>query len=55
MLGIFFTVIGFFVVGLGLGLDGFDDPTVGKELRMRFVAMGILMLLLGLVIAVFTL
>jgi hypothetical protein len=56
MLGVFFIVIGFFIIGLGFGLEGFeDDPSSAKQLQMKFISTGLLIFLVGLVIAVFTL
>jgi len=55
MLGIFFVVMGFMIAGVGLGLEGFDDPNAGREIKRRFILMGCTLAFVGLVIAVFTL
>ena len=55
MLGIFFVIMGFMIAGVGLGLEGFDDPKAGREIKRWFILIGFTLSFVGFVLAVFTL
>jgi hypothetical protein len=55
MLGIFFIPIGFLIAALGMGLEGFDDPNAGREVKKRFILIGLTISVLGIILTFFTL
>jgi uncharacterized membrane protein len=54
MLGIFFIPIGFLIAALGMGLEGFDNPKAGREIKKRFILIGLTLSLLGIILVIFT-
>jgi hypothetical protein len=55
MLGIPLIVMGFIISFLGLGLEGFENPSAAKYIKRRFILTGLSLSLIGLIITIFTL